>query len=301
MTRTRRSVLAALGTSVVSAGCLSAPSSGGAEDDGAPASVGTTTPSPSAPAAPTTAAGRPRRVPMGRTVTRDGTRLAVTNPRVRKAVASRGPAHTHLVADAGQYVVVDVTVDGEPPGPYANLDLRSAVDGRTLPGSDPLPTTTDRGYAFSFPTARHGTAAVRWLADTRDADGGAADGRDVDWELPDSTREALALEPRFSVTDLRVPRRDGQFVLEMTVANDGDRDGRFAARISLESFSGGHVVEFPVTAGGSETYAGRPGDILLYLENQGGGVLTVQYPDGDGLRTVERTVGGTGTATATDG
>lgn len=183
------------------------------------------------------------------------------------------------MADAGQYVV-DVTSDGTAPEFPLDVDLRSPWRGRSLPEADPLPTTEAGRFALPFPTARHDAAAVGWVTD----------GRDVHWTLPAAVRDALAVEPRFAVTGLRVPRRDGRLVVEMTVANEGGRDGTFAARVSLQGFSGGSVVEFPVPTGESRTYTGRPGSILLYAENRGGGVLTVQYPTHEGLTSVERTV-----------
>ncbi|WP_248896768.1 hypothetical protein [Haloplanus halobius] len=238
--------------------------------------------SPNTPTPMSTPSAAPdRHVPMGRTVTVDGTRLTVENPRVRKAAVSRGMTHTRVVAHAGQFVVADILIDGEPPDRTAALDFRSVVDGEYLPGSDPLPSVDGTAsYAFSFPAERHETAAILRLTD----------GSRVSWDLPTTILETLALEPAFVVSDIRVLDRDGRLVLDMTVANEGARDGAFAARVSLEGFSGGHIVELPVPAGESRTYTGRPGDILLYLENQGGGTLTVHYPGDDGLTSVERTV-----------
>jgi hypothetical protein len=217
---------------------------------------------------------------MGQTVTVGNTRMTVENPRVRKAVTSRGPSHTHLVANAGQYVVVDLTINGSTPEEPLERKLWSAVDGSARAESDPISTTAEQGYAFPFPAKHHDTAAIRWETDEKD----------VDWELSAETRETLAVEPRFTVTDLQVPRRDDQLSLEMTVANDGERDGTFMARVSLDGFSGGSIIEFPVSAGESETYTGRPEDILLYAENSGGGTLTIQYPADEGLTMVEQSV-----------
>lgn len=217
---------------------------------------------------------------MGQTVTVGNTPLTVENPRVRKAVTSRGPAHTHLVADAGQYVVVDLTINGSTPESDLDLEFRSAVDGSARAESNPISTTVEKGYAFPFPAKQHDTAAIRW----------ATDEKDVDWELSAETRETLALKPRFTVTDLQVARRDDQLSLEMTVANDGERDGTFKARVSLAGYSGGTIVEFPVSAGESQTYTGRPEDILLYAENSGGGTLTIQYPADEGLASIEQSV-----------
>lgn len=266
MTPTRRSVLTALGTAVSAAGCLSPTPADH------PTATGSATPTSSPDA---------RRVRMGRTVTVGTTEMTVENPRVRKAVVTQGLAHTHVVADAGQFVVVDVTVDGEPPDRPIDPDLRAVVDRTTISGSDPLPTVGAASrYAFPFPAEHHDSASIKWATGTSN----------VRWELPPSIAETLAREPVFVVTEFRAPHRNGRRVLELSVANEGDRDGRFAARASFEGFSGGSVLTFPVPAGKTRSYTGSPGKVLLYFENHGGTTLTLQYPAGDGLTTAERTV-----------
>lgn len=290
---TRRRLIEAFGTAgvgLVSAGCLGQ-SEGATTDTPTETRTGTDTPTATRTATPasrttttstTTAADRDGRVPMGETVTVGDARMTVENPRVRNAVVVRGMAHTRVVAREGQFVVVDVLIDGEQLGERADLDLRSAVEGEELPESDPLAPIVDEpsSYAFPFPAERHDAAAIlHATAESR-----------IAWRLPATVRERLAAEPAFAVSGLRVPKRDGERTLELTVANEGERDGTFAARVSLEGFSGGSIVEFPVHAGESRTYTGRPDDLLLYLENQDGGTVTVQYPADDGLTTVERTV-----------
>lgn len=224
---------------------------------------------------------------MERTVTVGNTRMTVENPRIRKAVVTTGMAHTRVVAHAGQFVVVDVLINGaQPDVRAANLDLWSSVDGNIVSGSDPLSSLVGEpaAYAFTFPAQRHDRAAIVHRAD------GPESGAGVYWNLPAPIRERLAFEPKFTVPGSHVPKRNGQRVLELTAANEGERDGTFRARVSLDGFSGGSIVEFPVPAGESRTYTGSPGDILLYLENQGGGTLTVQYPADKGLTSIERTV-----------
>lgn len=268
MPTTRRELVAALGVALGSAGCVATPSR---QSDGA---------TEASPATPTPSADS-RRVSMGETVTVGDTSVTVGNPRVRKAVVTPGMAHTRVVANAGQFVVVDIAVDGETPEQPFDREFWSAVNGESQDGSDPLPTTDAGGYAFTFPATRHDRAAIQW----------AADETDVFWSLPRAVLASLAAEPKFAVTAFRVPRRDGERVLELTVANEGERDGHFAARVSFDGYSGGSIVEFPVRAGESETYTGRPGDVLLYFENHGGETLIVEYPADDGLTSIERTVG----------
>ncbi|SDY93166.1 hypothetical protein SAMN05216564_11611 [Halopenitus persicus] len=234
---------------------------------------------------------------MGQTVTVGDRRMTVENPRIRKAVVTTGMAHTRVVTHAGQFVVVDVLINGAQPDVRAgNLDLWSSVDEHILSDSDPLSSLVGESaaYAFTFPARRHDRAAIVHRTD------GAESGADVYWNLPAPHRERLTFEPKFTVSSFRVPKHNGQRALELTVANEGKRDGTFRARVSLKGFSGGSIVEFPVPAGESRTYTGSPGDILLYLENQGGGTLTVQYPADGGLTSVERTVQLSRTATGSN-
>lgn len=218
---------------------------------------------------------------MGETVPVGETRVTVENPRVKKAVVATGQAHTRVVAHTGQYVVVDVFIDGEPPETLTDFEFWASVDGTQLPESEPFPSRDGAtAYAFLFPATQRNTAAILHTPDEAR----------IYWELPRAIRETLPLEPTFTIETIEVPTRHGQHTLELTVANEGERDGTFAARVSLTGFSDGSIIEFPVPAGESRTYTGRPGDILLYAENRGGGTLTVQYPTTDGTARIERTV-----------
>lgn len=259
------------------AGCLAAP------DTTAPAS-----PSPAGDDAI-------RRVPMGRTVTLDGASMTIASPLVRSQVVANGPAHQTPLDRADRYVVVDVTTEG-PVG--RDPDLRGAVDGEARPESGPIPTAPVSGeaapldprewaaapVAFPFPAGRHDTAAIRW------ARGGAT----VLWDLPEAVLEALVGSPSFVVESLEPTRRDGELALSFTVANEGTRAGRFVASVSFEGFSGSDTVAFDVPAGTTRTHVARP-KVLLYLENTGGGTVTVRVPTGDGYDVRELEVAATPT------
>jgi hypothetical protein len=284
MPPTRREVVTALGVSVVSVGCLSASptdrsddtSSGSPRTDDTGGDTPQTDDSPRPPSTPDDG----RQVPMGTTVTLGETSLTVENPRVRKAVVTPGMAHTRVVANADQFVVADISVDGAPPTRPFDLALRPVVDGERRERSDPLPTTAERGYAFSFPASQHDDGAVQW----------ATEESTVSWTLPQSVLDTLAREPAFAVTDFHVRRPSGTLRLKLTVRNEGDRDGQFAARVSFDGYSGGSIVDFPVPAGDAHSYTGRPGSVLQYFQNHGGETVTVEYPTDDGLTTIERTV-----------
>ncbi|MFC6974608.1 hypothetical protein ACFQL1_07805 [Halomicroarcula sp. GCM10025709] len=273
----RRSYLALFGTTLGSlGGCVQSPGRGPSTpptDETTPASTDDgSTPTP------TTTADR-ERVGIGEHVTIDGTSVTVANPRVRLAIPFSGMHVLPLTTDVGQFVVVDVTVDGSP---AAELDgeLAAVVDGERVQESSGQATTTQGSFGVPFPVGAHETAAVRRTAGSTV----------VEWGLPGAVRTALAETPAFRVTSFESRLHEGQRVVELTVRNDGGRDGQFLGRLSFEGFSGGDIVSFGVPAGESERYSGRPGKVLLYFENDGGGTLTLQYPGPDGMESVEHTV-----------
>ena len=274
----RRHYLALIGTSIGSlGGCTQTPGGGPSTSTTA---TDETTPSPTPTAGTTTAASvDSRSVAMGETDTVDGVSITVSNPRVRYAVPVAGAHVLPLTTDVGQWVVVDVTVDGSRP---ERLDDRFsyAVDGRGVRKSEPQ-STADGAFGVPFPVGDHDTAAVRWTPDAETA---------VDWRLPDAVRERLAAVPRFRVESFESRLRDGQRVVELAVHNDGGRDGQFLGRLSFEGFSGGDLLSFGVPAGESNRYSGRPGSVVTYFENSGGRTFTLQYPGPAGMDYAEHTV-----------
>lgn len=282
----RRSYLATFGAGVASlTGCLGVPT-----NRGATRSESTRTPQPS-PTAEPTATTASRRLPMGRSVTVDGSELRVANPSLEKAILAPGVHDPTVRTTAGQFVVVDVRRDGEPLDRGTEAVLRSSVDGEPPRESEPVPSAEPGRWGFPFPAVESERAAVRWRTD----------GGDIYWNLPTTVRTTLDAKPSFRVTSATVPRRDGRLVLDLTVVNDGTRDGRFRAVVSMEAFSGREVIEFPVPAGESRRYTGRAGKLLLYFENNGGGTLAVRYPTDGSMARIERTVelsGSNSTSTA---
>lgn len=276
----RREALALLGAGAASlAGCT----------DGLPAGA-SPTPTESPAATPTespTPAGT-RRVPMGGSVTVGDATVTVANPRVRKTVVQDNGIWQTLLVDPGQFVVVDVTTEGALPERFVDAPFRSVAGGDPLPDGEAVLTVEGepgaaprsprkwdgRRVAFPFPADRPASAGVRWRAgDT-----------DVVWDLPASVRETLAAEPVFRVENVGAVRRDGRVDLDLTVANEGDRDGRFMAWVSFQAISdASSVVEFGVPAGGSREYSDSP-PILDYFEH---GTVTVVLPTGDEGTRVE--------------
>ncbi|MEF8840279.1 MAG: hypothetical protein V5A62_01450 [Haloarculaceae archaeon] len=287
----RRHYLALVGAGVGSvAGCVGRPPGGGT-------ATGTSTPFESAtPTEAGTSTSEGTRVPVGESIEVGGVPMTVSNPRVRKGVLAMGVHDPAVRAAEGQFVVVDVTVEGREPDRLEGGTLRSSVDGDLLPEGDAVSTLTEGVYAVPFSAERHETATVAWQTDYRT----------VHWTLPEEIRETLPLEPAFHVEGMDIPRRDGQLVLELTVANEGEREGVFLAEVSSRAFSGNDVVSFPVPTGKTRTYTGRAGKMLLYFENNGGGTLTVRYLGDGGVSRIARSreVGETpagGTAAPTDG
>ncbi|MFC7076647.1 hypothetical protein [Haloarcula halophila] len=271
----RRHYLALIGTSLGSlGGCAQSPGDGSATP-----ATDETTPSPTPTDGSTPTVDR-QRVGIAETVSVDGTSVTVSNPRVRLAIPVPGMHVLPLTTDVGQFVVVDVTIDGSP---AAELDeaFGAAVGGDRVQESTPQSTTTAGAFGVPFPVGDHDTAAVRWTPGSTTV---------VDWTLPDSVRATLAETPAFHVTTFESRVRDGQRVVELAVRNDGGRDGQFLGRLSFEGFSGGELVSFAVPNDGSERYSGRPGSVLTYFENNGGETLTLQYPGVDGMDSVDHTV-----------
>ena len=239
-------------------------------------------PAATEPATPTP--DRTRRVSIGETVTVDGTSVTVADPRVRKSISTLGVHGPTFETFGGQFVVADVA--GGDPGQIGGT-FRASVDGETAPISgprgdaDPLPIAdTERTYAFPFPVQSVETAAIRWSREEHT----------VYWDLPAEIRDALATEPAFRVVEFGLPRRDGELVLDLTVENEGDRDGLFWMQASFDAFSGHEIVQFPVPAGESRDYTGRANGLVLQFENNDGGTFEIEYPSEDGTDVLERTV-----------
>ena len=286
----RRRYLALIGAGVGSfGGCVGRPPGG----SGTGAPTGTNTPSESPVSEPTTTPTPDgTRVPVGESVEAGGLPMTVSNPRVRKGVFAMGVHGPAVRAADGQFVVVDVTVDGEAPDLLQCGTPRSSVESELVPEGQAVSTTTGGVYAVPFPAERQEAAAVAWETDSRT----------VRWTFPGGIRDTLPRVPRFHVEEMDIVRRDGQLVLELTVANEGEREGVFIAEVSQRAFSGNDVVSFSVPAGESRMYTGRAGKMLLYFENNGGGTLTLRYLGDGGVSGMERTrtVGETPTGAPTD-
>lgn len=236
---------------------------------------------------------------MGESAIVDKQMFRVANPRVRQTVMQDAGAWQSLSVPGGQFVVVDVTARGPVPEHRRDLTFGGAVDGDPT-GGDPVLVAVDgsggpfhppeweaRRVAIPFPAASHERASVYWQAgDTT-----------VRWPLDGSTREILAATPSFRVEELSARRVDGDVELTLAVANDGDRDARFQARVSFETIhDASSAIAFDVPAGETASYVGVP-RVLEYHDIR---TVTVQHPaDGAAQRAELSVPAPEGTATAT--
>jgi hypothetical protein len=240
-----------------------------------------------------------RRVEMGESAIVDKQMLRVANPRVRATVMQDASAWQSLAVPDGQFVVVDVTARGPVPEHRRDLTFGGTVDGEPT-GDDPVLVAVDgaggpfrppdweaRRVAIPFPAASHERASVYWQVDDTT----------VRWPLDEATRQTLAAAPSFRVEELSARRVDGDVELTLAVANHGDRDARFQARVSFEAIhDASSAIAFDVPAGETASYEGVP-RILEYHDIR---TVTVQHPaDGEAQRTELSVPAPERTATAT--
>lgn len=295
MDRRRYFALVGVGVATI-AGCGKNTRSG---PTGTTSEVASPSETPPSSASVTTTPEGTRLVPMGQSTSNDGTRMTVTNPRIRKAIATHG-VHTRLVTyematddsgpGDGQFLVVDILIDGEPAEDLDSLELRPNIERERISLDGPISVAGGEGiYAFPLPAEAPDQATLQWRTQEET----------TSWILPESVRWSLGREPSFRIDDIAVIRKDGDLVLELTVTNEGDRDGTFIARVSQEGFSGGDIVTFRVPREETTTHTDHPA-VITYMENAGGGTLTIQYPGNSGLRTIEHAVSDIGATTESD-
>lgn len=249
----RRRYLGLVGTGIAgAAGCLGSPPATstdsptkghGEEPDTPPTPPWTPRPDPT-----TLALGDPYESP-------DGWSVTLSNARVRK-IALRVGAHIDPVAvPGGQYVLVDVVIEGNPNGTgtegvlpdpgwfVVTLDGAFTVDrGGFWAGRAGRPAGSEGTLAIPVRTATAERAAIRWRA--------AAE--PVEWRLADAHRSAIARAPAFEVRTFSVPdavEHGAEFDASLTVANTGERDGEFLAELGATTISDTPELRFDVSAG----------------------------------------------------
>jgi hypothetical protein len=292
----RRALLSLLGAGGAAlAGCTSQLPAG---SDGQPNESPDESPGGSPTDSPTS---DERRVAMGESAVVDKQSLTVENPRIRPTVMQDAGAWQSLRVPDGQFLVVDVTARGPVPEHARDLHLGGAVDGQPVdgdpvlvvegedPGGPRAPSEWERRrLAIPFPAAAHERASVWWrVGDTT-----------VRWPLGEATLSTLAAEPAFRVEELSVRPAGNDVALDLTVANEGDRDARFQAWVSFEAIHDeSSTVTLDVPAGGTASYS----DVPPILHYEGAEVVTTAFRAGGESERVELTVPpARGTATASD-
>lgn len=185
----------------------------------------------------------------------EGWSVTLSNVRVR-SIALRAGVHLDPVGVAdGQFVLVDVAVDGDPNGTATSGFLPDPADfAVTLDGAV---TVERRGFwagRAGRPAERNGTFAAPVLS--ADADRAAIRWRvpdpPVEWRLAAAHREAIANAPEFDVRTFSVPdsvEPGDSFDATLTVANTGARDGRFLAELGATTISDTPELSFDVPVG----------------------------------------------------
>jgi hypothetical protein len=198
---------------------------------------------------PTPSDGDDHALAMGETFeTSDGRELTVSDPAVYRLVLAPERVSHHLyhrvtAAPANrQYLTVTVwqrgfeVVSDEPgiesDGWPVSLPLAATVagerfaSGRTVVGTENRERTGTVGIPVSLVDAQSG--AVVWER---------SDGPSPDWELPERVVADLASAPRFEVQSFDVPdevTRGDLLEMTATVANTGEREGRFLAEFDVD-------------------------------------------------------------------
>lgn len=266
----RQFIAASTGGLCSIAGCLSL----GGEDA---AGTGTGTPgTETRSATPTARRDDVTRVEFGQQAPVAGREVSLSEPRVRKAVFTYSQAHNqYLGAWKGQFVVVDVHVDGAPAEELEGFELHPSVEAV----EDTRRGAEQGQFAVPFPVGEYESPTV--VADDGD--------EQTHWVLPDATAERLAVEPRFSIQDSNLHWDGEAWTLELTVSNEGQRGGWFRATVTTMGVSGNGPLQFEVPAGESRTYSGTAGGYLEYFDDDDDGRLTIEYPASDGVEgtTVE--------------
>lgn len=244
--------------------------------------------------------GRLRLAPGESFTTGDGRELTVSEPTLRRLVVvleevSHHDYHRVAAAPPGQQYLV-TTVE------YRGFDDRSAV---------PLSVTLDgerrdeRTPVFS-PTATELDATptrVGLLVPVTDVDRGAVvwerpDGPAVRWRLPDGVRSAVGTVPEFDVRSLSVPdavEHGAPIPVTFTVANTGDRDGRFV--VECDARQGSLPLDETTVRVPAGESVRRTVDVVPYYDPS---IETVPVVFDWGRNRVERDVSVRSSATATE-
>lgn len=187
--------------------------------------------------------------------------MTVENAAVRNAVVERGGVHSDPAYADGQFVVADVTVegDGAPDLSAANVFVRTDTlrrserrdvvgerDGDHARNADRV----RRRFAFPVPVSpAPAEGVVVWRSET---------GPTVRWTLPAALLDAVARPPAFDLRGFEATDVSGDEIeVTLTVANAGSGDGTFLAEVGDAALSDRPEVSVDVPAGETVTATRR--------------------------------------------
>ncbi len=242
LTRREAMVTLSSGISVVMGGCVNADSS---------------TPETSSTAvqgSPTTDDNSTARnaVRLGRSVTNSsGASLAISDPIVRKIIISPDAGvSTHAYPIGGrlsQFLVVSVEASGM--DSIQSPRIHPVVDNQALTHSGSrleFSPGLSGHLGFAIPVRTWEQSALRWQV---------SDSEEYVWEMPQTVTENLRTAPRFDAVGFDVPQsfeRGEEFRAQISVANTGERAGRFVGTVVDQGPSSVPLVSaiaFPVSVG----------------------------------------------------
>jgi len=196
-----------------------------------------------------------RTLSVGETATgSDGVEVTVSDPQVRKIIFTPDVGSSVHAYPTGKtdslFLTVSVSTED---ADITSLQLAPLLDG-TQHGNRTYRHSFKSGssgkLSFRLPIAQAQSGAIAWRPSSDEQ---------YRWQLPDSVVAKIGASPRFEVEGFAVPamsKRGNPFTASLTVANTGERDGRFLAVILNEGPSSVPLVsEFtvPVSAGQTVT------------------------------------------------
>lgn len=184
------------------------------------------------------------RVPGDEYPAEDGP-IVVADPAVRRSIVSRHVAgssvHPDVGAHAGAQFLV-VRLSGAPAEEFV-----VEADGQAIEGNRYEPIEPDAGLtAFQVTVIEADTAAVVWTGGDEP----------VRWKLPDPVVDAIGTPPQYELREFTVPDSvsPGEPIeTTLTVANVGERNGRFLAEHGAVVMSDVGEVWFDVPQGETVT------------------------------------------------
>jgi hypothetical protein len=257
---TRRRLLATVASATAGlTGCLGAPADG---------ESGSATPTPSPTRTPTTrSTPTTTTAALGEAVTVSGLTVTVADLASAHSLRYLTAPDAFGVASAGdgQFVIVDVTVDGDGSPPAADDFALVATEARHEPGvPDVGPSrvaspvsgrrygdSNRRGFLFFRVPAPLDTEDLAVVLDAPDA-GGAR------WTIPPATAEPLRSPPPAFVASVDVPSSvpaDESVPVRLDVANEGAGPGVFRGAINHQGpLYGASPIDLSLSAGESTTH-----------------------------------------------